>query len=495
MKAPAIDDLIVPESCDLRGALVAIDQNSQGVVFVCDSERRLLGAISDGDARRAIVAGHSLETPVGAVMNRQCVSCPVGASPEDLLLRLSQVGVRHVPIVDEQQRIVDIAAATRLRRIQVASPDLQGNELLYVAECVKTGWVSSQGRFIREFEGLVADFCGVPHGVAVSNGTVALHLALAALGIGAGDEVIVPDFTFAATASAVIHAGATPVLVDVDPRTWTLDVAATHAAVTPRTRALIPVHLYGQPCEMDALLDVARRHNLRVVEDCAEALGSRYRDRQVGSLGDAAAFSFYGNKTVTTGEGGMVLFAEAAVAERARRLRDHGMSPARRYWHDEVGFNFRMTNLQAALGVAQMERVADFLERKRQLSRAYDQGLAGLPGLSRREPVAWADSVCWLYTCLVDPGAQLSRDELIDKLYRNGIESRPVFCPLHEMPPYRAFANGQDLPVSSSLARRGISLPSAVNLTAREIDDVVAAVRRILGVRLMVPDPARPGAS
>jgi perosamine synthetase len=488
MRTPAWEDLIVAPDTDLRGALVAIDRNAQGIVFVCDAQRRLLGAVSDGDARRALVSGRSLDTPVHEVMNRNCVSCAVGASPEDILLCLGQEGIRHVPLVDEDRRVVDIAGTSRLRQIQVASPDLGGNELLYVADCVKSGWVSSQGSYIRDFERLVAEFCGVPHAVAVCNGTVALQLALAALGIGEGDEVIVPDFTFAASAAAVMHAGATPVLVDVDPRTWTIDAAEVGAAITPRTRAIMPVHLYGQPCEMEALTDLARTHRLRIVEDCAEAFGSRYKGSAVGSLGDAGAFSFYGNKTITTGEGGMVLFTDDAVAERARRLRDHGMSTSRRYWHDEVGFNFRMTNMQGALGVAQMERVQQFLDRKRSLSQAYDEGLAGLPGAERRAPVPWAESVCWLYTFLLDDGAGITRDELIDKLYRNGIESRPVFFPLHQMPPFEPLAHGRAYPVSTDLSRRGISIPSAVDLSPDDVAGVVAAIRGILGVRQLVPD-------
>jgi perosamine synthetase len=243
---------------------------------------------------------------------------------------------------------------------------------------------------------------------------------------------------------------------------------------------------------MDPLQDIARRHRLYIVEDCAEALGSRYRGSPVGSLGDAGAFSFYGNKTITTGEGGMVLLRDDALAERARRLRDHGMSPARRYWHDEVGFNFRMTNLQGALGVAQMERASLFLERKRRLSAAYDAGLRDLAGLELRTPARWADSVCWLYTLLLEPGAGISRDELIEKLYLNGIESRPVFYPLHEMPPYRAMAGSREYPVSTDISRRGISLPSSVGLSDNEIGEVVSAIRGILGIRRLVPARQQP---
>ncbi|OFV91964.1 MAG: hypothetical protein A3H95_16000, partial [Acidobacteria bacterium RIFCSPLOWO2_02_FULL_64_15] len=451
--APTLDELIVPADADLKSALRAIDRNGQGIVFVCDADRRLLGVLTDGDARRAIVKGVSVDAPAVQVMNAAPVCSPASSDSEELLSKLGRGGadggLSHIPLVDDQRRVVDYASIHRLRRIPVASPDLTGNELAYVADCVKTGWISSQGEYVREFERTLAALCGVPHSLAVSNGTVALHLALTALGIGHGDEVIVPDFTFAASINVICHAGATPVIVDVDRRTWTLDVEKTATAVTPRTKAIMAVHLYGQPCDLSPLCDLASAHDLLLIEDCAEAIGSKYRGSPVGSFGDAAAFSFFGNKTITTGEGGMVLFSDADVANRAKCLRDHGMSSTRRYWHDEVGFNYRMTNLQGAIGVAQMERVHHFLDRKRHLSASYDRGLGGLAGIELREPVPWADCVCWLYTLLVTDEAGIGRDEVIEKLQLTGIESRPVFYPLHEMPPYRAFTGGLEFPVTT----------------------------------------------
>jgi perosamine synthetase len=494
MKSPSVDELLVSGEVDLMSALQAIDRNAQGIVFICNADRQLIGVLTDGDARRAIVRGAALTEPVTQIMNASPVSCPVTTEPEELLSKLGRRGssggrsaATHIPLVDDGNRVVDYASNHRLRSIQIACPDLVGNELAYVADCVKTGWISSQGQYVREFERMLAEFCRVPHALAVSNGTVALHLALEALGVGDGDEVIVPDLTFAASVNAIIHAGATPVLVDIDRDTWTMDIEKTTAAVSVRTKAIMAVHLYGQPCDLDPLRDLAQKRGLWLIEDCAEALGSRYKGSPVGSFGDAAAFSFFGNKTITTGEGGMVLFRDAAVAGRARCLRDHGMSPSRRYWHEEVGFNYRMTNLQAAVGVAQMERIEDFLTRKRRLSAAYDRGFDGWPGVALRRSVPWADNVCWLYTLLVTDEAGLGRDELIAKLQLSGIETRPVFYLLHEMPPYRAFTGGRDYHVGADISRRGLSLPSAVTLSDEEADSVVRSIQGIIGTRRLMP--------
>jgi perosamine synthetase len=426
------------------------------------------------------MGGVELTTLVVDVMNASPIWCSVGTEPEVLLSKLDR-RVTHIPLVDDQNRIVDYASPQRLRRIQIASPELTGNELAYLADCVRTGWISSRGEYVREFERQFGAFCGMTHGLAVSNGTAALHLALEALGVGEGDEVILPDLTFAACINVILHAGATPVLVDIDARTWTMDVEQTAAAVTPRTAAIMAVHLYGQPCDLDPLCQIAMHHGIWLIEDCAEAIGGRYKGERVGSFGDASAFSFFGNKTITTGEGGMVLFRDAALADRARRLRDHGMSSTQPYWHEVIGFNYRMTNLQAAVGVAQMERVGEFLTSRRRLSDAYDRGLEGLPGIELRRPVPWSESVCWLYSLLITDEAAMSRDDLIQELNLVGIETRPLFYPLHEMPPYKALAGTREFPVARDIGGRGLSLPSAVSLSDDEIDFVIGAIQGVTG--------------
>ena len=360
--------------------------------------------------------------------------------------------------------------------IPVFAPWLSENVRRYVLDCVDTGWISSLGEYVPRFERDFARFCEAPHAVATSNGTTALHLALATLGIGPGDEVLVPDLTFVATANVVRYTGATPVLVDADPTTWALDAADAARKVTPRTRAMIPVHVYGHPADLDPLLVLARRHGFRVVEDAAEAHGARYKGRRVGALGDLGAFSFYGNKIITTGEGGMVVTRDPALAERARFLRDHAMDPQRRYYHPEIGFNYRMTNIQAAIGCAQLEQADSILQRRKTIAAAYEAGLAGIPGLVHPPAEPWAENVYWMYSVLVEPRFGPDRDAVRERLRARGVDSRPFFVPLHELPPYRTDGG---FPVATRLSRVGINLPSGTGLTTEEIGTVCRALAEL----------------
>lgn len=477
-------DLIVERGVSIRNALAPLDRGGRGFLMVVDESGVLVGVLTDGDIRRAMLSGVTPADSVAQAMREDFVSLPVDASTSEISRALSE-RIAFVPLVDDVGRPADYASHTRHRRFPVAEPLLDGNEAEYLLECVRTGWISSQGPFVRAFESAVAEFHDAPHALSVINGTAALHLALVSLGVGPGDEVIVPDFTFAATANAVLHAGASPVFVDVDPDTWTLDVGAASRAVTERTRAIIPVHLYGHPTDMEPLVALARERSIFIVEDVAEAFGARARGQLVGTFGDAACFSFYGNKTLTTGEGGLILFRDEAVHERAAMLRDHGMSRDRRYWHLEVGYNYRLTNLQAAVGTAQMERVQSILLRKRALAERYTAHLAGIPGVNLPPRAEWADPVCWLYTLHIDAGLGLTRDELAARLLLNGIETRPVFEPLHRMPPFERFAPGSDYPVTDRLAAGGLSLPSAVTLEDADVDAITSSIRAIVDVRHM----------
>ncbi|MBU2610976.1 MAG: DegT/DnrJ/EryC1/StrS family aminotransferase [Chloroflexi bacterium] len=362
------------------------------------------------------------------------------------------------------------------RFIPISEPLLSGNEVEYVNDCVRSGWVSSLGKYIPEFEQGFAAFCGVRHGIAVSNGTAALHLALVALGIGPGDEVIIPTLTFIATANAVHYTGATPVFADSESETWNLDPQDVARRITPRTRAIIPVHVYGHPANMTPILELAKQHKLHVIEDAAEAHGARYQGKRVGSLGEINAFSFYGNKIITTGEGGLLTTDEDALAEKARFLRDHAMSPEKRYWHTEIGFNYRMTNLQAALGVAQRERIEEFIARKRWIAESYNQGLREVAAIRLPPEAPWATSVYWMYSILLNKDFPLSRDEVMARLRQQNIDSRPFFYPIHVQPPYHANIS---LPVAEDLSRRGINLPSAVTLTEADIQRIVQAIRKM----------------
>ncbi|HEV3456838.1 MAG TPA: DegT/DnrJ/EryC1/StrS family aminotransferase [Thermoanaerobaculia bacterium] len=370
------------------------------------------------------------------------------------------------------------------RLLRVCETLLDGNELRYLTECVESNWVSSAGRFVGDFEQRFAAAAGCAHGVACASGTAALHLALAALGLGPGDEVIVPTFTMIATANAVAYTGAREVLVDADAETWNLDVAQVEAKITPRTRAIVAVHTYGHPADMEPLRDLADRHRLALLEDAAEAHGATYRGAAVGSLGDAAVFSFYGNKIVTTGEGGMVTTDHERLAATARRLRDHAFSPERHFWHGYLGFNYRMSNLQAAVGLAQTERLPQLVAARRRNAARYGERLAGVRGLTLPGERPEVESVFWMYALLVEDGFGCSRDELRRQLARLGIETRTFFIPIHLQPIYCRRHRGERYPVAEELCRKGLYLPSGPTLTPAEIDLVAAEVARSGGRRL-----------
>lgn len=346
-----------------------------------------------------------------------------------------------------------------------------------VARVVASGWyilgAETEG-FEREF----AAYCGVKHCIGVANGLDALHLILRGYGIGAGDEVIVPAVTFVATANAVHYTGATPVFADSERATWNLDPADVARKITPRTRAIIAVHLYGHPADMDALATLARQHGLALIEDAAEAHGAEYRGRRAGSLGDVATFSFYGNKVITTGEGGMCLTDDAVVAEKIRLLRGQGMDPQRRYWFPIVGYNYRLTNIAAAIGVAQLERIDSHLARRREVFAWYREMLAGLDGVESQPEAEWARPACWMFTALLAP--TLNRDAIAARLLADGIETRPVFPPMHLLPPYQHLAAVGSLPVGEDLARRGLNLPTGAHLDRSDIEHVAAALRAAL---------------
>jgi perosamine synthetase len=363
--------------------------------------------------------------------------------------------------------------------IPVTEPDLSGNETKYLNEAVASRWISSQGPFVERFEEEFARWCGKSHGIATANGTVALHLALVALGIGSGDEVIVPSLTFAATANAVIYTGASPVLVDVLWENWTIDPHAVRRAITRRTKAIIPVHLYGYPCGMEELEDIVRQNGLYLIEDAAQAHGARFRGQPVGSFGDIACFSFFGNKILTTGEGGMCVTEDAGLAKRMRRLRDHGMDRSNGYWHPEVGYNYRMTNLQAAVGLAQLERLDSMLARRREIALEYTQKLQNLPGVTLQSITPQVELVCWLYTFLTeDREGKSCRDEVRAALQKARIDTRPIFYPLHVMPPYQ---DGRRRPISERISERGISIPSSSCLSDQDVTQVVGSVATAVG--------------
>ena len=372
--------------------------------------------------------------------------------------------------------------------LPVSEPLLAGNELSYLRDCIVTGWISSAGSYIERFEQDWAAYCGRRHGIALTSGTAALQVAVDALRLGPGDEVVMPSFTIVSCPLAVVRAGATPVLVDSEPETWCLDVDQVAAAITPRTRAIMPVHVYGHPADMDPLFELAQRHGLAVIEDAAEAHGCEYFSRRAagwrrcGGLGTVSAFSFYANKLVTTGEGGMVLTDSDALAERCRSLRNLFFA-SRRFQHEDCGYNYRLTNMQAAVGVAQVERIGDMLERKRRVGARYDELLADVPGIRLPTRRQWARVNRWMYGIVLEDKIGMDVVEFAACLKAGGVDTRPFFLGMHEQPVFRArgLFEGVRLPVAERLHRRGICLPSGPTLTPTQIENVVGTVKDVVG--------------
>jgi perosamine synthetase len=357
-------------------------------------------------------------------------------------------------------------------RLPVAAPDLGGNEEKYVVDAVRSSWISSGGPYLERFESEFSELCDTRHAIAVSNGTVALHLALLALDLGPGDEVIVPSLTYIASVNAVRYVGATPVFVDVDPVTWCLDVEAVADAITSHTRAVVAVHLYGQPADMDGLQAVCAPRGVRIVEDAAEAPMAYYHGRPTGGLADIGTFSFYGNKLFTSGEGGAITLNDYSMASRLRLLRGQGMDPNRRYWFSVVGYNYRLTNIAAALLCAQLERRLDFMKKRGEIYARYSERLAGIPGITLQADVSGTTRSPWLYSILVEEESfGISRDDVMTRLACAGIETRPFFPPIHRLPPYEGsrFAGG-DLAVTERLAAQGLNLPTFVGLGLDNVD-------------------------
>lgn len=367
--------------------------------------------------------------------------------------------------------------------IPVNEPLLNGNEEKYLVECIRTGWISSEGPFIKQFEEQFAARMGRKHGVAVSNGSVALDAAVVALGIGPGDEVIMPTFTIISCAAAIVRAGAVPVVVDCNSVTWNMNVDQVEARITPRTKAIMVVHIFGLPVDMRPLLALAYKHGLKVIEDAAEMHGQTYKGQPCGSFGDISTFSFYPNKHITTGEGGMIVTDDLALAEKCRSLRNLCFKPEQRFVHDELGWNFRMTNLQAALGVAQLERLDEFVQIKRRMGARYTELLAGTLGIQL--PLAqtdFADNIYWVYALVLDDSVPFDAKEAMTRLGKLGIGTRPFFWPMHEQPVFRKMGlfAGENYPVAERIARRGFYIPSGMALTGGQIERSAAAVRELM---------------
>ncbi len=367
--------------------------------------------------------------------------------------------------------------------IPVSQPVLSTHTRTYILDCLKTGWVSSGGSYINRFENNFAQYLGVKYGVTTTNGTTALHLALAALNIGKHDEVILPDLTIISCAFAILYTGATPVIVDVDPKLGNIDPAKIETKITKRTKAIMIVHLYGHPADMDPIMAIAKKYHVAVIEDAAEAHGAIYKGKRVGSIGDIGCFSFYANKIITTGEGGMIVTNNPKLATHARLLKDLAHTPKQRFLHEEIGYNYRMTNLQAALGVAELEQIEVYIEKKRAMAKTYNELLKDIPHLELPSEMPWAKSVYWMYALHVKKSSPLTKNELRRKLALLGVETRDFFVPLHEQPVLRnikGLLSNEKYSVSTDLSERGLYIPSGLALTKKQMVAVAHALHTAL---------------
>lgn len=355
----------------------------------------------------------------------------------------------------------------------MCEPKLGEKELEYVTDCIRSSWISSKGEYINRFEEEFSKYCGAKCGVTTTSGTTALHLAVVCLGIGNDDEVIIPTFTMIATANAVVYTGAKPVLIDSEPYSWNMDVNKIEEKITEKTKAIMVVHTYGHPVDMDPILKLAEDYGLYVIEDAAEAHGAEYKGKRVGALGDVGCFSFYANKMITTGEGGMIVTNNDELAGKARLLKDQAFEKEKRFWHRFIGFNYGMTNLQAAVGLAQMEKIDQFVKTRRQNAHLYNSLLKNIDGITLPFEAEWAKNVYWMYSVLIDPSFGLNREELMGFLRETGVETRSFFYPIHTQPVYTQKYRGESYPVAEELSRKGINLPSGNTLEKDQIEHVV----------------------
>lgn len=460
-----IEKMICQKDDSLISVLKTINENATGIAFVVDKEQKLCGTVTDGDIRRALLNDTKLDEKVGGIISDNFIFAKDSESYEDMLKKIS-VRISILPIVNNKHEVVDFFEYKLNSYFPVAIPNLNGNEFKYLTDAFMSTWISSSGEYITRFERDFSTYSDCAYGVAVSNGTVALHLALVTLGIGKDDEVIIPDLTFAATINAVLHANATPVIVDVQEDSWCIDPKEIEKAITPNTKAIIPVHIYGQACDMDAIMQIAKKHNLKVIEDCAEAHGAMFDGKKVGSMGDIGCFSFFGNKVITTGEGGMCVTNNPELDERMRVLRDHGMSKTKRYWHEVVGYNYRLTNLQAAIGLAQLERIEEIHHNRREYENSY-RTILGDKNFTFQQDIPKCTRITWLVSILVNDN--LDKEEYLLKLKEHGIDARPFFYPLSDMDIYKPYCH-VSTPVTHKLSKNGFNLPTYESL--KSIDEL-----------------------
>jgi len=470
-----MQNLVIENPRDLREIMQIISVSGEGIVFVTENDS-LIGSVTDGDIRRSLLNGGSLTDSPNKIINFNVKTLSIKSSPVEIHQAFSSA-ITHVPIVDEKLRIVRILRKGERSVIPLCEPNLGELESSLVNQAIDGNWISSAGAFVQQFEILFSQYIGSKNAVAVSNGTIGLVMALKLLNIGIGDEVLVPNLTFGATANAVIQVGAKPIFVDVLYGSFAIDPKLISDKVNTRTKAIIPVHLYGQVGPLEEILKVANKFNLKVIEDAAEAIGTKYKGKHVGTFGDIGVFSFFANKTITTGEGGMVVFQDTSYLRNSTLMRSHGFSPEEKYWHQVWGSNFRITNLQAAIGVAQMSRINELVEAKLLMAEHYNKGFVQLfkKYLIQTDQKPETTNSYWLYTI------RLKQKELVSELHTylisSGIEVRRVFHPLNVQPAFADSGQSQEnFPVSKLIYEEGLCLPSSTSISIEDQDYVIHKV-------------------
>ncbi len=464
-----IGDLLVSIQGTLKDALNKINNSGRGICFLVDDNQKMLGLLTDGDIRRLFIDGHSTNFELKSLELNDFAFLKEGFSLIEAQEKLENFEV--LPVLNESNIVSDFVSSDRLRKIPLINPNFEGKELEYLTDCINSGWISSIGGYVKKFENKFSKLVKTKHALCVSSGTTGLQVALKSLGIGDGDEVILPNLTFAATINSVLHVGAKPILVDINSETFCMEANDVEKLITKNTKCILLVHLYGNACELNKFYSLKEKYNLLLVEDCAEALGTKYFNNHVGRYSDASVYSFFGNKLITTGEGGMVCFNSKEIYELAKNLIAHGMSKKKKYWHDILGYNFRMTNIQAAIGLAQLEKINIFLDKKHFIGKEYSNLLKNEKRLNIQKIHSNVSSSYWLFVVVLNKEYIKIRDKIMDYLLKLGIETRPIFYPLNEMPPYKEFSQGA-FTKSYLISYGGLCLPSNLEMTSADIEFV-----------------------
>lgn len=474
--------IVLPET--FKNILKKINKNSLGIIFATDKNFKLIGSITDGDIRRSLIK-KKISNKIdftSKLINKKVFSLSANLKPAQIIPYLGSViknkKINCIPLVDTNGVIVDISTLSKLKRYPLISLDIGNEELKNLTDCVRSGWISSLGPYVIKFEKELKDYVKGKYLTTTTSGTTALELAVKSLGLTKGDEIIVPDFTFAASINSIINAGCKPVIVDVEKDTWTIDINKILKVITKKTKAIMAVHIYGQPSKLDELKILCKKKKLFLLEDAAEALGAKYKNKIIGSHGDCVCFSFFANKTITTGEGGAVIFKEKKYFDKAVMIKNHGMLIGKFYDHKCVGSNYRMTNIQAAIGCAQLKKINLYIFERKKIFDYYNKSFIDKDFLLLLPKNNWSTNSYWLYSIVLKNFGKLLRNQIIKLMQNKGIECRPGFPSLSSLSVFNKFSNG-DYPVSNFLSENLISFPSN-NLTKIDQDFIIKSFLEII---------------